>query len=102
MTKKDFKDRADIHKYGKRSDGVIAVYFDWKTGDNCNGYKYCIFARQLNSTQTELLNMLKDFIEGKIEDTPWWIQLVVAPTDEQRFKVPISSGGLNRLIKYEV
>jgi hypothetical protein len=102
MTKKDFKERASVHHYGKRqSGGVLAVFFDWKTTENSNGFKYCIFARMVNARQNELLDMLKDFIEGRIEDTPWYVQLIIAPTEEQRFKVPLDSGGLNRLVKYE-
>lgn len=102
MTKKEFKERASAHHYGKRqSGGVLAIFFDWKTTENSNGYKYCIFSRMENATQKDLLDMLKDFIEGKIEDTPYYVQLIIAPTDEQRFKVPLDSGGLNRLVRHE-
>ena len=102
MTKKEFKERASVHHYGKRTrGGILAIFFDWKSSENAHGFKYCIFARMENATQIELLNILKDFIEGRIEDTPWWIQLIIAPTEEQRFKVPLSSGGLNGLVKYE-
>ena len=46
--------------------------------------------------------MLYDFIEGRIPDVPWYMQLIMAMSDKQRFKVPLDSGGLNRMIKYEV
>jgi len=102
MTKKDFKEIASVHHYGKRTrGGLLAIFFDWKTTKNSNGFKYCIFARMENATQKDLLDMLKDFIEGRIEDVPWYIQLIIAPTEEQRFKVPLSSGGLNSLVKHE-
>ena len=45
--------------------------------------------------------MLQDFIEGKIEDVPWYVQLIMAMTDKQRFKVPLDSGGLNTMRKVE-
>ena len=103
MTKKEFKEMASVHHYGTRSrGGLLAIFFDWKSYDNAHGFKYCIFARMENATQIDLLNMLKDFIEGRIEDVPWYIQLIVAPTEEQRFKVPLSSGGLNGLVKHKL
>ena len=101
MTRKEFKDRASAHHYGNRSNGgIVAIFFDWKSSINANGFKYCIFARMENATQGELEKMLHDFIEGRIEDTPWYIQLIIAPTEEQRFKVPLSSGGLNTMVKH--
>jgi len=103
MTKKDFKDRISIHKYGqgRNENNIYAIFFDWKSGDKdgkyFGGFKYCVFARALNSTKDELINVLYDIVTGKIEDTDWWIQLVIAQTDEQRFKVPLSSSGLNTM-----
>ena len=55
----------------------------------------------MNATKEELFNMLYEIVTGKREDTPWYIQIVTAQTDEQRFKIPLSSGGLNKMIKYE-
>ena len=103
MTKKDFKELISVHHYGRgrRPENVLAIFFDWKTNDEGNGFKYCIYARYANAKQKDLFDMLYDFIEEKIEDVPWYIQLVVAQTDSQRFKVPISSGGLRSLIKYK-
>lgn len=95
MTKKEFKELVSIHNYGKNRDGITAIFFDWKSSD---GFKYCVYARKVNATQTELISALYDFIKGKIQDTPWYIQLTVAPSDELRFKVPLMSSGLNCLI----
>jgi len=105
MTKKDFKEMVSVHHYGRgrRPENLIAIFFDWQSGDKdgkyFGGFKYCIFARVLNAKQKELFDMLYDIVQGRLEDTPWYIQLVVAQTDEQRFKVPLSSGGLNSMIK---
>jgi hypothetical protein len=107
MTKKDFKERIDVHHYGRgRSESnVRAIFYDWKSGDKdgkyFGGFKFCIYARYANAKQEDLFNMLYDIVTGKREDTPWYIQIVIAQTDKQRFKVPLDSGGLRSLIKYE-
>jgi hypothetical protein len=107
MTKKDFKTKVNVQKYGRGRDenNVYAIFFDWKSGDKdgkyFGGFKFCIFARACNATKVELFNMLYDFVTGKIEDTPWYVQLIIAMTDEQRFKIPLSSGGLNTMRKVE-
>lgn len=102
MTKKEFKKRASIYSYGKRNKGGIrAIFFDWKDGKKGGGFKYCIYSRMINATQSEMLNMLHDFIEGRIEDVPWYVQFIIAQTDEERFKVPFMSYELSSLIKYK-
>jgi hypothetical protein len=83
MTKKEFKELVSVHHYGRNRDGFNAIFFDWKSGD---GFKYCIYARRCNATQAELISTLYDFIKGRIENTPWYIQLTVAPADMLRFK----------------
>jgi hypothetical protein len=99
LTKKEFKEMISYHPYrGGGSKGFNALFFDWKTGDNFNGFKYCIWARTENATKKELEETLYDFITGENEDIPWYIQLIIAPTDELRFKVPLSGNGLNSLI----
>ena len=106
MTKKDFLERTSYHKYtGHPSDNNInALFYDWKSYDKGNGqgFSTCVFARALNATKKELEDTLYDFVTGKIQDTPWYIQLIVAPTDEQRFKVPLCGSGLNRMVKHMV
>lgn len=52
MTKKEFIELASYHQYGKRNEnGFIALFFDWKTNDEGNGYKYCVYARATSSTK---------------------------------------------------
>jgi hypothetical protein len=104
MTKKFFKEQVGIHKYtgGPRENNITAIFFDWKSGDKDGkvfvGFKYCVFARACNAKTDELLTALYNFIEGKTTDVQeWWIQLVVAQDDMQRFKVPIMGSGLNSM-----
>jgi len=106
MTKKDFTKEADLHTYGGRTESAIkALFFDWKAGQNedgshFRGFKYCVFARAKNATKKQLIDALYNAIH-KDEDTPWFIQCIIAQNDSQRFKVPVCSSGLTKLIKYE-
>ena len=101
MTKKEFKELTSYHKYtGRpRENNVNALFFDWKETEEGRGYKYCVYARACNATKAELENALFDIVTNQVDDTPWYIQLVAAPTDRQRFKVPLMGSGLNYLIK---
>lgn len=100
MTKKEFKERTSYHKYtGHPSDNnVNALFFGWQSNNEGTGFKYCVHARACNATKKELEKALFDAVTKDI-DTPWYIQLVVAETDRQRFKVPLCGSGLNSLIK---
>lgn len=103
MTKKEFKELVSVHKYGRgrNPNNLTAIFFDWKTNNEGNGFKYCVFARNVNAKRDELINMLYDFINGDIPDVPWYVQLIMAMSDKQRFKVPLDSGGLNTMRKVE-
>jgi len=99
MNKKEFLELCDYHKYtgaGRENGDLNALFFDWKSGE---GYKYCVYARACNATKQQLVNVLYDFVTGKKQDVDeYYIQLIVAPADEFRFKVPISGSGLTSLI----
>lgn len=99
MTKKEFNEMTSYHKYGNRN-GLIAMFFGWKQTEEGTGYKFAVFARACNSNKKELTNALYDLVENDA-DTPWWINCAIAPTDKQRFKVPLMSSGLIKLVKYE-
>jgi hypothetical protein len=109
MTKKEFLEMVDYHRYrgaGRTTGDLNAVFFEWKHGTTTDnkifvGYKYCVWARACNATKKELVDALYNFIEGKIEDTPWYIQLTVALTDKQRFKVPMNGSGLHSMRPYD-
>jgi hypothetical protein len=110
MTKKEFKEMVSVHHYGRgrRPENLIAIFFDWKSGDKdgkyFGGFKYCVFARVLNAKQKDLFDLLYKVVTGTNDEgtIPWYIQYIEAQSDEQRFKVPLSSGGLNTMIKYTV
>jgi len=104
MTKKEFKELASVHKYGRgrRPENLIAIFFEWKSGDKdgkyFGGFKYCVYARTCNAKTEDLMTALYNLITGKTDDIKeWWINLVYAENDQQRFKVPLSSGGLYSL-----
>ena len=109
MTKAEFLERADYHRYtgaGRTTGDLNALFYDWKQGTTTDnkifvGYKYCVWARACNATKKELVDLLYAFITGKIEDTPWYVQLTVALTDKQRFKVPIAGNGLHSMRPYD-
>jgi hypothetical protein len=105
MNKKEFKALVDIHKYtgGGRENDITAVFFNWKSGEATDkwrgGFKYCVYARTSMATRDELINALYDIVSGKKEDVEeYYINLAAAPTDDFRFKVPISGGGLRGLL----
>jgi hypothetical protein len=101
MTKKEFKEMASVHRYTGtgRENNITAIFFEWKSGTKDNkifcGFKYCVYARQVNATTEELLKALYDFVTGKTDDIKeWWINMIFAENDQQRFKVPLDAGGL--------
>lgn len=107
LTKKEFLSDLSYHQYGRGMNGIKAIFFDWqyspKSEDYYTGYKYCIYARTECATKKILQDKLYDFIIGRIEDVEeYYIQLTVAQTNQQRFKPPISSGGLNGLLRQNV
>lgn len=98
MTKKEFLELIDYHVYGVHRDSMIkAIFYDHER----SGYKYCVYARAVNATKKQLVDELYNFVTGKIEDTSWYIQIVVAQNEDERFKVPIVASGLRQLIKYK-
>ncbi len=98
---------ASYHQYrGYGSKGFNAMFFDWKQGETGSkffiGFKYCLWARTENATKKELEDNLYDYITGKITDNdiPWYMQLIEASIDQQRFKVPLSGNGLNSMVNH--
>ncbi|HLO91578.1 MAG TPA: hypothetical protein VK172_10485 [Lentimicrobium sp.] len=103
MTKKEFKEYISVHHYGRqRATATLAIFYDWKTNDKGNGYKYCIYARACNATQKELFDLLYAFVRDNEIELPYYINIVMAETDELRFKVPLDSGGLHSMLTERV
>lgn len=109
MTKKEFIESADYHQYrgaGKDNGNMNALFYDWQQGTTIDnklfiGFKFGAFARQCNATKKELTDVLYDFVTGRINKAPWYITLVYAKTNEQRWKVPISGSGLHSLPEHD-
>jgi hypothetical protein len=93
MTKKEFKELASHHKYGKHYN---AFYFDWVSkisNEECVvGYKFGVYAHTDNCTKAELFNIIYNWAINEVQP-PWYVNYKFAPTDEKRFKVPLSLGG---------
>jgi hypothetical protein len=97
MNRKEFNEMCDYHRYtsrGNPENNVGAIFFD----RNQNGNKYCIYGRISLTGKKVLMDTLYKFITGKIDDTPYYIQLAIAQTEEQRFKIPLQASGLSRLL----
>ena len=106
MTKKDFRELTDYHQYrgGGRENGVNAMFYGYREieidGFKYRGFSHCVYARAINATKKQLEDLLYRIVTGKTDYVPWHIQLVQTQNDKQRFRVPISAGGLRSLIKY--
>ena len=118
MTKKQFTKDSYYIKYTgvNKDETVIALFYEHKVVHDLTvesdelfgkpiigrGFKYCIYARAINCTKQELINTLYDFIKGIIDETPYYIQLVIAQDDTQRFRVPLNGNSLTKLINYNL
>jgi hypothetical protein len=94
MTKKSFNQDVSYHNYGKRN-GKIALFYDWQTGDyekgeRWRGYKWMVYCRKENATKKELMDIFYQWVNGIIDNLPYYIDYKFAITDDNRFKVPIT------------
>ena len=93
ITKKAFKERCDLHRYGKWK----VLYYDWadnyktaKDNKYWAGFKYGVKENSRRPLKTkELYDIAYDWIVNGIE-VPYYVNTMYAETDEKRFKVPIS------------
>ena len=89
LTKKDFKELASIHVYGRGKGRRLRLFFDW-----CNdfergiGYKYMV--KGYGCTKTDILKDAYDILIKKDVSELCWYDMRVAETDKDRFKIPIS------------
>ena len=93
MTKKTFNQEVSYHNYGKR-DGKIALYYDWQGGDfqkneHWRGFKYMVYCHKCDATKKELMDIFYQWVNGIINNVPWWVNYKFATTDNDRFKVAI-------------
>lgn len=83
ITKKEFKENVNIHKYGKSH--KIGFYNQLNAG-----YKYaCGIKLGCGITEKDLLNAMYDHII-KGENPAYFLFVKTATSEETRFKVPIS------------
>jgi len=96
MTKKDFKLICSFHVYGKGLNKTNAIYFDWKSkfsyDHNYAGFKYMVHSNVQRYNKQQLFDIAY----------LWFTQITYTPecpyrfadTDEKRFKVSLTLGGL--------
>jgi hypothetical protein len=89
MTKKQFSNEVSFHNYGKR-DGKIALYYDYKSYDGVHGYKYMVYSHKSNATKKELLDIFYQWVNGLIDQVPYYIGYKYAINDTDRFKVKLT------------
>jgi len=88
MTKKQFKQECSFHEYGKGRTKRNAIYFDWKTNDQGNGFKYMVKTMHENYNKAELFNILYEWVFNEVQPD-YYVQYRFASNDKDRFKVSI-------------
>lgn len=90
ITKKEFKELASIHVYGRGERRRVALYFDWKTDrvNNAVGYKYMV--KGYGCTQADILRDSYNFLVKNDYTELCWYDTKEAKTDQDRFKVAIT------------
>jgi len=91
MTKKEFKELADIHVYGRGDRRIVKLYFDWNNDLNVGsiGYKYCL--RGYGCTKETILADGYDILIKGLTSALCWYDYHIAQTDQQRFKVSLTA-----------
>jgi len=87
MTKKEFKERASIHIYGRGERRRVALYFDWQSNDKGVGFKYML--KGYGCTKAQILADAYDILIKKIEDALCWYDMKIANSNAERFKVSL-------------
>jgi hypothetical protein len=85
MTRKDFKEKCDVHQYGRGYRKRNAIYFDWK---DRFGYKFMVKASIQNAKRVELYRILYDWVFKQIEP-PYYVEYKYASNNNKRFKVSL-------------
>ena len=90
ITKKQFKEHASIHVYGRGERRRVALYFDWKSDyeNNAVGYKHMI--KGYGCTKARILKDAYDFLIKKDYSELCWYDTKEAQTEQERFKVSLT------------
>ena len=92
ITKKQFKEDCSSTVYSGDGCRLNAIFYDYQD----YRWKYMVWANVKDMTKKELFNEFYAWLaenEGKepnLKGMPWYVNLRYAPTDEKRFKIPIS------------
>jgi len=91
MTKKKFKEFCSFHEYGRGKNKRNAIYYGWESDfdNNAVGYKFMVKAPVSHAKKAELFNVLYDWVTGKINGVPYWVEYKFAITEQKRFKVSL-------------
>jgi len=96
LTKKEFKEKCDFHVYsnGRKENKRNTIFYDWKHGEIDGkffvGFKFMISAKIVNCGKPELFDEFYNWVTGKTQQPPWYVEYKYAETDLQRFKIPLS------------
>ena len=92
LTKKAFKELCDVHVYTGGGRRLTAIFYDWKQANsNCfGGYKYMVKGYSGEATRKQLYDLLYGWITNGVTAMPYYADYKFAPTDNERFKVPLS------------
>lgn len=94
MTKKEFNSKLTQHVYNRGKNKRYALYFDYKSlqdedGYYFGGFKYMVKGHVRDLTIQQLRSIMYDWVTEKIPSPPWYVEYRYAETDEMRFKVAI-------------
>jgi hypothetical protein len=90
LSKKEFKELAQVHVYGKGERRRVALFYDWMKNFDLNavGFKYMV--KGYGCTKAQILkDAYNILIENDCSELCWY-DMKVAETDQQRFKPSIS------------
>jgi nicotinamide mononucleotide adenylyltransferase len=94
ITKKAFRERCDFHTYTGSGSKTKVIYYDWQTFEHTDmerrtGFKYAVREGREKLKAIELFNILYDWVVNEVQP-PYYVGYKYAPTDKDRFKVPLS------------
>ena len=90
LTKKAFKGLCDVHVYTGGGRKLTAIFYDWKQANSNCGFKYMVKGYSGEATRKQLYELLYGWITNGVTAMPYYADYKFAPTDDERFKVPLS------------
>jgi len=105
ITKKELKEKSSFHVYTGVQHKTYVFFYDWKTCERTDpdqkywgGYKFRIQGDAKYITKKELFDLLYLWVTRGLQTIPeimdgkfvWRCEYVMAKTDAERFKIPLS------------